>query len=287
MLKIVAIAGPGNSISPAVSTSSCQTPVRNSTPLSSIAPKPAKNRIDAPVASAKRRFRSSSGSMTGAGCRCERRHSAGRSTSGRSQQREHRCRGPSPIVPLDDRHDQRPHSDDQHRRAHNVRPRGVLLAMLAQGAQARHQRGDADGHVDEEHQAPVGLDQQPSKRRSGRRRDPAARRPQPDRDVPLLGLELRQHQTQRGRQHQRAAGRLHDPRGDQRLHGRRRGTGRAGHDEHAEAQQERALAAERVGPAPGRYEQRGEHDRIGAQHPRQRARARRRRSAWRSTGRRC
>ena len=62
-----AVAGPGNSISPAVSTSSCQTPVRKSTPPSSIAPKPAKKKTDAPTASAKRGTRSIAGSTTGVG----------------------------------------------------------------------------------------------------------------------------------------------------------------------------------------------------------------------------
>ena len=40
--------------------------------------------------------------------------------------------------------------------------------------------------------------------------------------------------------------------------------------EHAEAEQEGALAPERVGPAAGWDEQRREHDRVGAQHPRER-----------------
>ncbi len=66
MLKAVAIAGPGNSISPAVSTLSCQTPVRNSTPESSIAPKPAKNSSEAPTASPNVRTRSIAGSTIGA-----------------------------------------------------------------------------------------------------------------------------------------------------------------------------------------------------------------------------
>src|SRR5438445_5849752 len=47
MLKAVAIAGPGNSITPALSTLSCHTEVRNRTPDSNIAPKPAKKSTDA------------------------------------------------------------------------------------------------------------------------------------------------------------------------------------------------------------------------------------------------
>jgi hypothetical protein len=65
-VKRVAIAGPGNSINPAVSTSSCQTVVRKSTPASSMAPKPPKNSSDPVTASPKLRTRSIAGSSTGA-----------------------------------------------------------------------------------------------------------------------------------------------------------------------------------------------------------------------------
>ena len=266
-----AIAGPGNSISPAVSASSCQTPVRNRTPPSSIAPKPAKNTSEPPTASPKRRTRSIAGSTTGRRLALRAPPQPGQQDRRDQQQPEHASRAPAPFLALNDRHHERPDRHDQRRRAEHVRPAGVLLAVLAQRANAGGQRGQADRHVDEEHEPPVGLHEQPAQRRPGGRGDPAGRRPQPDRDVPLLGLELRQHQAERGRQHQRAAGRLDDPCRDQRADRRRGRAGCAGQHEHAQAQQEGPLATEGICPPAGRHEQRGEHDRVRAQDPRERA----------------
>ena len=65
MLNVAAIAGPGASIRPAVSTSSPQTPVVNSTPESSIAAKPTKKMSEAATAMLNPRMRTIAGSMTG------------------------------------------------------------------------------------------------------------------------------------------------------------------------------------------------------------------------------
>src|SRR6476660_264161 len=138
MLNAVAIAGPGNSIRPAVRTSSCQTEVRNSTPESSIAPKPPKNRTDAPTARPKLRTRSIDGSTIGATWRLERNQ-------------------------MDERTDR----DDQPERAEHVGSQGVALAPLDERAPAEAEAEQADGHVDEEHQAPIGLDEQAAERWSG------------------------------------------------------------------------------------------------------------------------
>ena len=97
MLNAVAIAGPGNSIRPAVSTDSCQTPVRNSTPASSIAPNPAKNSTEPPTASPKLRTRSIAGSTIGESWRSERHQIAGSPTARDGEQAEDRALSPSPI----------------------------------------------------------------------------------------------------------------------------------------------------------------------------------------------
>ena len=59
----------------------CQTPVVNSTPASSIEPKPVKNTIEPTTAMAKERSRSISGSISGLGWRPERHRIAGSRTA--------------------------------------------------------------------------------------------------------------------------------------------------------------------------------------------------------------
>ena len=58
-------------------------------------------------------------------------------------------------------------------------------------------------------------------------------------------------------------------------------------DEHDDAAHEGPLAPDAVGHAPGRHEQRREHDRVGVEHPRHRRDARARRRPARCPGRRC
>ena len=61
-----------------------------------------------------------------------------------SEQGDHAARAPAPFLSLDDRHHERADGDDQHRGAEQVGTCGVLLAALAQGAQAGDQRRQAE-----------------------------------------------------------------------------------------------------------------------------------------------
>ena len=88
-----------------------------------------------------------------------------------------------------------------------------------------------------------------------------------------VGTEGRQQEAERGRQHEGAAHRLQDPGADEDVERRRDGAqgGRGGED--GEAEQEGPLAPGPVGPAASRDEDGGEHDGVGAQHPREGAQA--------------
>ena len=105
--------------------------------------------------------------------------------------------------------------------------------------------------------------------------------------VALLGREGGEDEAERGRQHHRPAGRLQDAGGDEDVErGGERAEGRGGGEEQ-QAEEEDALAADPVGDAPGRHEQRGEDDRVGVQHPGEARAGRRRRSPAAGRGRRC
>ena len=149
----------------------------------------------------------------------------------REQAEDPRAR-PAPGRALDDRHDERRHRRGEQARAEEVGPLGVRVANLAQDAPAGDQARQADGDVDDEHPAPAHLHQQAAERRSRGGGDPADGRPDADRDVALLGRELRQQQPERGRHQQRRAEPLDRARGDEERDRRRqRAGGRGGHEQ--------------------------------------------------------
>jgi hypothetical protein len=112
-------------------------------------------------------------------------------------------------------------------------------------------------------------DQQPAERgaESGGRAD---RGQQGHAVAAVRGRERMQHQRQGGRHEEGGAERLHHPERDQRARRRRdRAQQRAG-GEQPQAEDEDTPAAERVRDPRTRHEERGEHDVVGVQHPRQR-----------------
>ena len=271
-----AIAGPGNSIRPVVSTLSCQTVVRNRTPLSSIAAKPAKNRIDAPTARLKLRTRSivgvddrrlvTLGAPPDPGSSSAIASASSPITAAEVQPQSWPLTIASTSEPIATVKPAAPSRSGRQRR----RARGARLGRCAPATSAN----SADRDVDEEHQPPVGLHEQASERWAGRGGDPAGRRPDADR---RRGALMARTRAGSGRARSGASARRRRPgraaRAISSRDRRRRRAGRAREHEDRQPEQERALAPERVGPAPGRDEQRGEHDRVAADDPRQRARA--------------
>jgi hypothetical protein len=183
------------------------------------------------------------------------------------QQPEHARPAPPPGFALHDRGDERADGDREHAGTEEVGGRRLGVAALVEDAHTGHERGEADGHVDEEDPAPAGLHEQAAERRAGRRGDPPDRRPRADRDVAALGRELRQQQAERGGHQERGAEPLHGPRGDQQPDRGRRSAGRGGGGEDRDAEQEGALAPERVRPAAGDDEEGRKDDCVGVEHP--------------------
>ena len=214
-----AISGPGASENPAVSADSCQTPVRNSTLLSSIAANAAPNRSIAALASANERTASSERSITGARWRAQRREEdgGGECRAGQAGERARvrqpqsgACTSPSATAPIASVSTAAPHRS-------GIRSAGV--AALAQDPDREHGGRERDRQVDEEHQPPVRRDQQAAERRARGGGDPADRGPDADRRRSPARLELGQQQRERGRDQERGPDRLHDSRGDQRRRG--------------------------------------------------------------------
>jgi hypothetical protein len=141
------------------------------------------------------------------------------------------------------------------------------VANLPQYAPAGDQPRKADWHVDQEHPAPAGLDEQSAERRPGGGGDTTHSGPYADRHVPLLCRELGQQQAQRGGQQEGRAKSLHGARRHE--EGDRGGGGAGGRGEHEQrdAQQEGALASDCIRPASGGDQKGREDDRVGVEDP--------------------
>src|ERR1700759_1197598 len=236
MLNAVAIAGPGQRIKTAASTSSCQTDVRNSTPASSIAPKPAKNSTEALTARPKLRTRSIEGSTIGAAWRSERHQIAGSKST---------VTASSAITEAE---------LQLHSWPLTIATTSAPIATISasapstSGRAAFCSRRSASVRMPKPSpSSPTGMLTRKTRRQSACTSSPPSGGPGAVRDVALVRADLGQHQPERRRQHQRAAGRLDDPRDDEEVDGRRERARGARGDEDAEAEQERALAPERVG----------------------------------------
>ena len=99
------------------------------------------------------------------------------------------------------------------------------------------------------------------------------RRPQPDGGPLAPGAEGGKEQPEGGGEHERAAGRLQHVGGDEEAERRGDGAQRGRGGEDGQTDEEGLLAPGAVGPAAGGHQRGGEDDRVGAQHPRQRAQA--------------
>ncbi len=271
-----AIAGPGEIISPAVRIGSRHTPVRNSTLASSI-----------PANAGEEQQRSERGGAEGAHRQQLRARRSARGDGGcaaraaRAEVTRARAgtgsgRSPSPTAALHDRHRQRGHAGGEDNRAQQI----GSGAMASGWRISRSTRRPAIRPAMPTGTLTMNTHLHPACTSSPPRGGPAAAAIPPTAAHapiamwPLLGGELGQQQSERGRHQQRRAQTLNRARAhEERDRGRRGACGRGG-NEQADAEQERAPAPEPVRPAPRDDQERGEHDRVGVQDPRQRRQAR-------------
>ena len=180
---------------------------------------------------------------------------------------------PAPVRSLDDGGHEAGHRHREQPGTEQVGLVGRRVADLAQHADPEGERQHAEGQVDQEHPAPADLYEEPADRGPEGGSRSADGRPQPDGGTLALGTEGGEEQPQRRGEHECAARRLQDAGGDQEPERRRERTERGGEGEDGQAEEEGLLAPGPVGPAAGRHQRGGEHDRVGAQHPRERAEA--------------
>ncbi len=193
----------------------------------------------------------------------------------RGQRGDEGGRAPAPLRGLDEREREPGHAGHEQHDAEQVGPRAAGgVADLLEEADRDVEHHEADGEVDEEDPVPARLHEQAADRRAGRGRDRAGRRPDRHRAAALLGRERGEHERQRRGQERGGAGGLQGAGGDEQGDGVRRGAQDGGEQEDGQAADEDALAPDEVGQAAERDEQRGDDDRIGVQHPRQRGVAR-------------
>ena len=178
---------------------------------------------------------------------------------------------------LGQRRAHQPHRAQHQDRSHTVDapagPPAVALtaAHVAAPRQDRHacrQGGEDDGHIDQEDPAPARLDQQPAQHRAAAGGYRADSGPYPDRGAPLMGREHRQRKPQRGGHQHGGPGRLQRPAGDQRRQVRGHRASQRRDAEHHKPSQETLPAPDAVGGPPGGQQQRGEHDGIHIEDPR-------------------
>ena len=271
--------GPGATPRPVRSADQPQTSWHQRVTISSIAPNAAPNTTFAAVAVENAGSLSRCGSMTGAGCRADRRTNSSEQDRGHRDRAQYPGRCPAPLVGLDQGKGERADRDREQRGAHGVRAdsvgcvgAGALLAVISarQHAQAGQQRDGRDRDVHQEDPAPVRGDQRTAEHRAQRGRRSPDRGPAADSAGALVRRRRRQQQAEGRRHEQRAAGRLDDPRDDEQPDIRCHRTRGGGERENDDAGQERGAPADQVGGPPRRDEQRREHDRVGVQHPGQR-----------------
>jgi hypothetical protein len=169
--------------------------------------------------------------------------------------------------PLDEHGGQRGGRAEDERRAERVEPLPGAARGGGQQPPAREDRPEGDGQVDEEDPAPARREQQPADDGAAARAERGDGRPDPHDGRVLAGREGGQREPERCRDEHRARRRLQHPGGDEHAE---RGCGGAGggrEPEQRHPEQERGAAAGVVGEPPGGDEQRGEHDRVGVQHP--------------------
>ena len=162
---------------------------------------------------------------------------------------------------------------DREARAGKVEPRRGHVARVRHQGDGADQRQRHDGHVDQEHAAPVEvLDQEAAGDRADRDADAGHRRPGGDRLRALLGREDVGQDRER-RRHDPCSAETHDrARGDQRRRVRSERRDDGPEPEHGQPGQERALAPEAVAEAAGGEQQTGEDQQVAVHDPLQLAR---------------
>lgn len=184
------------------------------------------------------------------------------------QRAEHTGRTPAPCLGLDEAERKGTDGEGEEDGARQVGQRAAAVGTVGgQQPDTGHEAGGADGHVDEEDPAPVGLHEQPA--RDGAEAGGDA----PDGGPTANGARAA---LRRGPDEQQRERRRHEGGGACGLEGTRRdepadaggdGAQCGGDGEHRESQQEPPAVSVSVGEASGGHEQGREHDRVGVQDP--------------------
>jgi hypothetical protein len=140
---------------------------------------------------------------------------------------------------------------------------------LARVAERQPDRDQPDRDVDEEDRSPSKRrDQRAAADRAAGQADRRAGGPHPNRPSALARLRIGVvEQDQRARDQHRGAQTLHGPGPDQDRERRRQAAEPGGGCEHCEPGDEHPPRSDPVAESPGRQDERGEHDRVGADDP--------------------
>ncbi len=178
-------------------------------------------------------------------------------------------REPAPFVGLDQGDGEGGDGGGEQDGAEQVGQRSGLLVVTRRGQYAgpHGDGGDADRDVDDEHPAPVGLDQQSAEDRSEAGGDPADRGPGPDGAGALGRGSGVQQQRERGRHQRGRARRLEHAGGVEPADGRGERAECGGDGEDGQPGKEHLAVADAVRQSSGGDQQRGEDDGVAVQHP--------------------
>ena len=182
---------------------------------------------------------------------------------------EHERARPPPLATLDEAEREQRDRDSQKQRAEQI-GRGAPSGCPALDERPfrRDHRGDADGHVDEEHEPPVGdLDQQSTDRRPQPRSDGGGRTPQRHGPRSTAGSEGMEHEPERGGDDHGCSERLQAAGGDQEPERRRDRAGDRADGEDHDPQLEESLPTQQIGDPAGGNEKRRKDEVVGVQYP--------------------
>ena len=188
----------------------------------------------------------------------------------RRRARRARGAGPAERLRAHEAEDDAEQAAGTERKAAQVE-RAVWAAALGQPARGQRSEREADGHVDPEDPVPGdALHDGAADERAERDGDAGDARPDADGDAAALLGKGFGEQRERERRDDRGAGALHRARGDQQVGAARQRGGGGGGREHAEAEQEHALAPEAVAERGAGEQQHGVGEHVCVDGPLQR-----------------
>ena len=191
---------------------------------------------------------------------------------GDGEQRQHARRGVSGALAVDDAEDQGGERAGAEHGARHIDPARLRVGAFGQDHGRYDQRGQAEGHVEQEDPPPAPRpDQRPAQDRAEREREPGYRGPDPERAVAaaFISIKLPDHRQRAGFTRRRPH--PHDrPCGDQYPDAGCECGQRGADAVDARAGQHDLLAAEPVAQHPEGQHEAGERQRVCPDHPLQR-----------------